>query len=152
MRCWMRGRVRGSGGEATTGVRRAESTSPRSSIGEPRPSRTRPSSPSPTGALSAAGGGHGIAGADAVHLAQRHQQRAARAEAHDLGEDRGGPAADLDLADLADLGLEAGGLDDEADQVGDAAAAAVQVGTEDRVDGAAERALVQLQRVGLSGR
>ena len=58
------------------------------------------------------------------------------AEADDLGGDvarRRRPAAIV--ADLADLGLEAGGLDDEADEVADAAVAAVQVGLVERVGG-----------------
>ena len=45
----------------------------------------------------------------------------------------GAAAAGLDRADLADLGLEAGGLDDQADQVDDAARAAVQVGVAERL-------------------
>ena len=67
-----------------------------------------------------------------VGLAERHQQRAAGAEADDLGGHGGAAAAGLDRAHLADLGLEAGGLDDQTDQVDDAAGAAVQIGVADR--------------------
>ena len=63
-----------------------------------------------------------------VGVAERHQQRAAGAEADDLGGHGGAAAAGLDRAHLADLGLEAGGLGDQADQVDHAAVAAVQVG------------------------
>ena len=70
--------------------------------------------------------------ADARGLAQRHQQRAAGAEADDLGGHGGAAAAGLDRAHLTDLGLEAGGLGDQPDQVDHAAGAAVQVGLADR--------------------
>ena len=73
-----------------------------------------------------------------VHLAERHEQRAPGAEADDLGGDGRAAAAGGDVADLADLGLEPRRLDDEPDQVADAAAAAVQVGAADG-DAAAER-------------
>ena len=72
--------------------------------------------------------------ADPGRVAERHQQRPAGAEADDLGGDRGAPAPGLDRADLADLGLETGRLDDQADQVAHAAVAAVQVGVAQRVD------------------
>ena len=64
-----------------------------------------------------AGGGDDVAGADAVQLAERHEQRAALAEADHLGRHRSAAAAGGDLAHLADLGLEAGGLDDQPDEV-----------------------------------
>ena len=79
-------------------------------------------------------------------VAERHQQRAAGAEADDLGGHRRAAAAGLDRAHLADGGLEARGLDDQPDQVDDAAGAAMQVGLADRerglvdqVDGRVER-------------
>ena len=50
----------------------------------------------------------------------------------DLGRHGGAAAAGLDRAHLADLGLEAGGLDDQTDEVDHAAGAAVQVGLADR--------------------
>ena len=79
-----------------------------------------------------AGRGHARARADAGRLAERHQERAAGAEADDLGGHGRAAAAGLDRAHLADLGLEAGGLDDQADQVDHAAVAAVQVGVAHR--------------------
>ena len=64
-----------------------------------------------------AGGGHPRARADARRLAQRHQQRAAVAEADDLGRDLAAAAAGVDRADLADLRLQPGRLDDQPDEV-----------------------------------
>ena len=79
-----------------------------------------------------AGGDDLRARADARGLAERHQQRAAGPEADDLGGHGGAAAAGLDRAHLTDLGLEAGGLGDQPDQVDHAAGAAVQVGLADR--------------------
>jgi hypothetical protein len=76
----------------------------------------------------APGGADGRARSDPRRVAQRHQKRATRAEADDLGRHGGAPAAGLDAADLADLGLESGGLDDQTDQVAHATVTAVQVG------------------------
>src|SRR5581483_4590446 len=45
---------------------------------------------------------------DPVQLAERHQQRPARAEADHLGRDGAASALAADHADLADLGLESG--------------------------------------------
>ena len=80
-------------------------------------------------------------GPDPVQLAERHQQRAPAAEADDLGGDRRPPPLVADQADLADLDLEAGRLDDQSDQVADTAAAAREVGVLERVRGAGERGL-----------
>ena len=134
----MRGRSSGEGGEPTIGRCASASIEGPPSIGLPRPSSTRPSSSEPMATRDlAAGRRDDVAGPDAVHLAERHQQRAARAEADDLGADRrpaagGGVAAGADLADLAHLGLQAGRLDDQPDQVHDAAVATMQVGARDR--------------------
>jgi hypothetical protein len=68
-----------------------------------------------------AAGQHARAGTDPVQLAERHQKRAPVPEADDLGRHRGAVAIGADEADLADLGLQAGGLDDQADQVADEA-------------------------------
>ena len=68
-----------------------------------------------------------------MQLAQRHEQRAALAEADHLGRHRGAAAAGGDLAHLADLGLQAGGLDDQSDEVADAPVAAMQIGAGDGV-------------------
>ena len=57
----------------------------------------------------------------AAQLAERHQQRAAVAEADDLGGDRARGCGRTRRADLADSRAQAGGLDHEADQVRDAA-------------------------------
>ena len=128
----MRGRESGSGGEASAGRHCVFGIGPLPSSGRPRPSSARPSSASETSTFKRlAGGGHARARADARRVAQRHQQRAAGAEADDLGGHGGAAAAGLDRAHLADLGLEAGGLDDQPDQVDDAAGAAVQVGLAD---------------------
>ena len=62
-----------------------------------------------------------------------------RAEADDLGGHRRRGRGRWRSAHLADLGLEAGGLDDQADQVADAAVAAVQVGARDGVAEALQR-------------
>ena len=62
-----------------------------------------------------------------MELAERHQQRAAVAKADDLGGDRRAVATRADLADLADLGLQAGRFDDQADQVAHAPMTARQV-------------------------
>ena len=82
-----------------------------------------------------AGGGHARARADARGVAERHQQRAAGAEADDLGGHGRTPAAGLDRAHLADLGLEAGGFDDQADQVDHAARPPAQIRVADRQRG-----------------
>ena len=121
------------------------------SIGRPRPSSTRPSSSSPTRHAERArrSASTGVPGADAAHLAERHQQRAAVAEADHLGRDRRrGCGRPTIVHELADLGAQAGGLDDEADQVRDAAAAALQVGVAStRVGGSAlERRAVASRR------
>ena len=94
-----------------------------------------------------AGGDHARARADARGLAQRHQQRAAGAEADDLGGHGRAAAAGLDRAHLADLGLEAGGLDDQADQVDDAAGAPVQIRLADRQRGLVEHVVGGVDRV-----
>ena len=69
-----------------------------------------------------------VLGADSVHLAERHQQRASVAEADDLGGDRWAGAPGVDRAQLAHLGAQPGRLDDEADQVDDLATTLVEVG------------------------
>ena len=63
-----------------------------------------------------------------MELAERHQQRAAAAEADDLGGNLRPVATLADHADLADLDLHPGGLDDQPDQVADATDAARKVG------------------------
>ena len=137
----MRGRSSGSGGAACAGrARRRPASGPAPSIGRPRPSSARPEQlVGDVDAQRPAGGGHARARADARGVAERHQQRAAGAEADDLGGHGGAPAAGLDRADLADLGLEAGGLDDQADQVAHAAVAAVQVGVAEGGGGPVQR-------------
>ena len=120
--------------------RRAEPSS-----GRPRPSSVRPSRSSDTSTRSGAPLALTRApGPMPGRLAERHQQRAAGAEADHLGGHGRAAAAGVDRADLADLGLEAGGLDDQADQVDDAAVAAMQVGIAQRrgraVEGAAHDA------------
>ena len=124
----------GSGGAASVGraaslvERRRRRRSAR-----PRPSITRPSRSSPTGdAELAAGGGDDVrpgrcpcispSGISSVRPARKPTTSAGTGAA---------PRPRLDLADLADLGLQPGGLDDQADQVRDAAVAAVQVGAAD---------------------
>src|SRR3954468_6355449 len=87
-----------------------------------------------------AGRRDGAAGGDAAHVAERHEQRLAAAEADDLGGHVGAPPAGGDHADLADLGLEAGRLDGQADEVRDAAVAAVQIGLAQAVGRALEDA------------
>ena len=67
-------------------------------------------------------------------LAERHQQRAAAAKADDLGRDKRPVAALADHANLADLDLEARGLDDQADQITDSAAPLGEVRVLQRVD------------------
>ncbi len=66
--------------------------------------------------------------ADPLHAGERHQERAAGAEADRLREHRLAAAGVADRADLADLDLGPVRLDDEADHLGDAAADAVGVG------------------------
>ncbi len=89
----------------------------------PSPSSTRPSSASPTGTRNEPPvGATGVPGADPAHVAERHQQRAAVAEADHLGGHGRAVAPAGDRAQLAHLGPQAGGLDDEADQIRDAAA------------------------------
>ena len=129
----MRGRERGSGGEASAGRHCVSGIGPRPSSGRPRPSSARPSSASDTSTFN--GWPEAITRAPGPmpgRVAQRHQQRAAGAEADHLGGHLGAAAAGLDRADLADRRLEAGGLDDQADQVDDAAGAAMQVRLADR--------------------
>ncbi len=124
----MRGRSIGLGGAASIFDRGRSSTGGPPSMGRPSPSSTRPSSAGAVGNPDRlAGGGDPVAGPDAVHLAQRHQQGAPGPEADDLGRRRMAVATGGDVADLADLGLEAGRLDDQPDQVADAAVAHVQV-------------------------
>ena len=65
-------------------------------------------------------------------LAERHQQRAAAAEADDLGGDLRPVATLADQAHLADLDLQPGGLDDQADQVADATARRARSAARDR--------------------
>ena len=62
-------------------------------------------------------GEHARARADPVQLAERHQQRAAVAEAHDLRGHGGAVLLRADEAHLAHLRLQAGRLDDQPDQV-----------------------------------
>src|SRR5581483_2896789 len=69
------------------------------------------------------------------------QKRPPVAEADDLRGDALAVATDGDLAQLADLGLQAGRLDDEADQVRDAAAPAVEVGARERREALVEGGL-----------
>jgi len=84
--------------------------------------------------------GHARPGPDAGRVAQRHQQRPARAEADDLGGHGGAAAPGLDRAHLADLGLQPGGLDDQADQVAHPPVPPVEVGVADRGRRRVERA------------
>ena len=69
----------------------------------------------------------------AVQLAERHQQRAAVAEPDDLGHNGGAVAVRSDEAHLADLRLQAGRLDDQADQVADVSVAAGEIRLPDRL-------------------
>ena len=63
-----------------------------------------------------------VAGLDACHLPERHQQDAILPEAHDLRADRPGAAAPLDRAQSSHRQSGARALDHEADDVGDAPA------------------------------
>ncbi len=85
-----------------------------------------------------AGGEHLGAGADALQLAEGHQQGAAFAKADDLGRHRLAVTVGPDEAHLADLGLQPGGLDDQPDQVVHAPVAASQIGAGQCAGGALE--------------
>ena len=75
----MRVRCSGDGGRPATARSDRRSSAGPPSIGRPRPSSTRPRSASPTRTRNGSPvGSTRRAGADAVHLAERHQQRAAR--------------------------------------------------------------------------
>ena len=94
----------------------ATATPPSPSSGAPSPSMTRPSRWEPTGTRKGAPRGEDLrAGADALELAEGHQQRAALAKADDLGGNRLAPTVGSDEAHLTDLGLQTGGLDDQPD-------------------------------------
>ena len=80
-------------------------------------------------------------------FAERHQQRAAGAEADDFGGHGVAAAAGLDRAHLADLGLEAGGLDDQADQVDHTTGAPVQIRVSDRQLGLLDHVVGSVDRV-----
>ena len=89
-----------------------------------------------------AGRQHARARSDAVQLAERHQQRAPVAKADDLGWNWSPPTPipiGADHADLADLGLQAGGLDDQPDQVANETVAACQIRFADRLRGPAQQ-------------
>ena len=72
--------------------------------------------------------------------------RPARKPTTSAGTD-GAPAAGLDRADLTDLGLEARGLGDQADQVDDAAGPAVEVSLVDRQRGLVKHVVGSTDRV-----
>lgn len=78
------------------------------------------------------------AGVDAVDFAERHEEDVAAAEADDFGEGRAVVARGLDAADFADGGERAFGLDDEADELHDAAAVLEGACRADAVEGVAE--------------
>ncbi len=82
--------------------------------------------------------GSTCAGPDPLELTQWHQQGAALAEADDLGGHRLAVTVGPYEAHLADLRLQPGGLDDQADQVAHAPVAAGEVGAGERAGGAGE--------------
>ena len=79
-----------------------------------------------------------------MELAERHQQRSSAAEPDDLSRDPRSATTVADHAHLADLDLEPGRFDDQADQVADAAATVREVGLLDRAGGARPPACSQL--------
>ena len=85
----------------------------------------------------AQGGAEGddfAAGMDAVDLAQRHEEDVMVAEAHDFGEGGAVVARGFDAADFADGDEGAFGLDDQADQLDDAAVVAEDLGLLDAAE------------------
>ena len=115
---------------------------PTPSIGRPRPSSARPSSSSPTSTRELAAPWRSRARPGRCPSASPSgisSVRPSRKPTTSAGTG-GAAAARVDRADLADLGLEAGRLDDQADQVLDPPVAAVQVGVAERGGGGVERA------------
>ena len=141
-RSLMRGRSIGEGGEPATARRRPPSMAGPPSIGPSQPvqhpSQERISDRHPK---RVAGRLDDRARCDPAHVSERHEERAPVPEPDHLGRHGRAVAPAGDDGQLAHLGAQAGGLDDEADEIRDAAAVAVQVGVVDRAGVGCERAL-----------